>query len=145
MFAATGYELLSMLQDGAIANEDWIALGVAFVASAVTAFVAVKWLLRYIQSHRFTAFAVYRLVLGIALPVQFFPEAGRKQFAQLQHLQLVGAVQAQLLAFEADELYRIVDLMRHLRASKARLHVREEIPFYTGRRRPMAEIVASLP
>jgi len=50
-----------------------------------------------------------------------------------------------LLAFEADELYRIVDLMRHLRASKARLHVREEIPFYTGRRRPMAEIVASLP
>ena len=67
MFAATGYELLSMLQDGAIANEVWIALGVAFVASAVTAFVAVKWLLRYIQSHRFTAFAVYRLVLGIAL------------------------------------------------------------------------------
>jgi peroxiredoxin len=49
------------------------------------------------------------------------------------------------LAFEADELHRIVDLMRHLRASKARLHVREEIPFYTGRRRAMAEIVASLP
>jgi undecaprenyl-diphosphatase len=35
--------------------------------STVTAFVAVKWLLRYIQSHRFTAFAVYRLVLGAAL------------------------------------------------------------------------------
>lgn len=50
-----------------------------------------------------------------------------------------------LLAFEADELHRIVDLMRHLRASKARLHVREEIPFYTGRRRAIAEIVASLP
>lgn len=50
-----------------------------------------------------------------------------------------------LLAFEADELHRIVDLMRHLRASRARLHVREEIPFYTGRRRAMAEIVASLP
>jgi chlorite dismutase len=50
-----------------------------------------------------------------------------------------------LLAFEADELYRIVDLMRHLRGSRARLHVREEIPFYTGRRRPVAEIVASLP
>ena len=37
-----------------------------------------------------------------------------------------------ILAFEADELYRIVDLMRHLRASGARRHVREEIPFYTG-------------
>jgi hydrogen peroxide-dependent heme synthase len=50
-----------------------------------------------------------------------------------------------LLAFEADELHRIVDLMRDLRATKARLHVREELPFYTGARRPLAELVASLP
>ncbi|HVQ19303.1 MAG TPA: hydrogen peroxide-dependent heme synthase [Actinomycetes bacterium] len=49
-----------------------------------------------------------------------------------------------LLAFEADELYRIVDLMRHLRGSKTRLYVREEIPFYTGLRRPIGEIIASL-
>ena len=39
-----------------------------------------------------------------------------------------------ILAFEADELHRIVDLMRHLRGSTARRHVREETPFYTGRR-----------
>ena len=50
-----------------------------------------------------------------------------------------------MLAFEADELHRIVDLMRHLRASGARRHVREEVPFYTGRRRPVADIVAALP
>jgi peroxiredoxin len=50
-----------------------------------------------------------------------------------------------ILAFEADELHRIVDLMRDLRASGARRHVREEIPFFTGRRRPIAEIVATLP
>ncbi|WP_369173140.1 hydrogen peroxide-dependent heme synthase [Streptomyces sp. R28] len=49
-----------------------------------------------------------------------------------------------LLAFEADELYRIVDLMRHLRASEARMHVREEVPFYTGRRKSVAELVAGL-
>ncbi|HEX5566856.1 MAG TPA: hydrogen peroxide-dependent heme synthase [Streptomyces sp.] len=49
-----------------------------------------------------------------------------------------------LLAFEADELHRIVDLMRHLRASEARLHVREEVPFYTGRRKPLADLVAGL-
>ena len=67
MFAATAYELLAMLRDGGLGDEDWTALGVAFVASAVTAFVAVKWLLRYIESHRFTAFAVYRVILGIAL------------------------------------------------------------------------------
>jgi chlorite dismutase len=50
-----------------------------------------------------------------------------------------------ILAFEADELHRIVDLMRHLRASTARRHVREEVPFYTGRRKPVQEIVAALP
>jgi peroxiredoxin len=50
-----------------------------------------------------------------------------------------------LLAFEADDLYRILDLMRHLRATGARRHVREEVPFFTGRRRPVAEIVAALP
>jgi peroxiredoxin len=50
-----------------------------------------------------------------------------------------------MLAFEADELHRIVDLMRELRASRARRHVREEVPFYTGRRRDVAELVAGLP
>jgi chlorite dismutase len=50
-----------------------------------------------------------------------------------------------MLAFEADELYRIVDLMRELRASTARRHVREEVPFYTGRRRSVSELVATLP
>jgi peroxiredoxin len=48
-----------------------------------------------------------------------------------------------ILAFEADELHRIVDLMRELRKSKTRLHVREEIPFYTGRRRELADLVAA--
>ncbi|HEY3546050.1 MAG TPA: hydrogen peroxide-dependent heme synthase [Propionicimonas sp.] len=39
-----------------------------------------------------------------------------------------------LLALEADELTDLVDLMRHLRASDARRHVRLEVPFYTGHR-----------
>jgi hydrogen peroxide-dependent heme synthase len=50
-----------------------------------------------------------------------------------------------LLAFEADELHRIVDLMRHLRGSETRRHVRLEVPFYTGRRRSVAELVDALP
>ncbi|HKF86102.1 MAG TPA: hydrogen peroxide-dependent heme synthase [Candidatus Limnocylindrales bacterium] len=39
-----------------------------------------------------------------------------------------------ILALEADELHDLVDLMRHLRSTGARRHVREETPFYTGRR-----------
>ncbi|HEY8373736.1 MAG TPA: hydrogen peroxide-dependent heme synthase, partial [Pseudonocardiaceae bacterium] len=50
-----------------------------------------------------------------------------------------------ILAFEADELHRIVDLMRHLRATGARRHVRKEIPFYTGTRVAPAELVMNLP
>jgi chlorite dismutase len=50
-----------------------------------------------------------------------------------------------ILAFEADELHRIVDLMRHLRASETRRHVRKEIPFYTGRKVTPAELIAALP
>jgi len=50
-----------------------------------------------------------------------------------------------ILAFEADDLTRIVDLMRHLRGSETRLHVREEVPFYTGPRVEVAALVDSLP
>jgi hydrogen peroxide-dependent heme synthase len=49
-----------------------------------------------------------------------------------------------MLAFEADELHRIVDLMRHLRGATARRHTRIEIPFYTGRRKAVSDLVASL-
>ena len=38
-----------------------------FVVSAIVAFIAVKWLLGYIRTHRFTPFAIYRIVLGVAL------------------------------------------------------------------------------
>jgi chlorite dismutase len=50
-----------------------------------------------------------------------------------------------LLAFEADELHRIVDLMRYLRGAQARAHTRLETPFFTGPRRPVTELVAALP
>ena len=49
-----------------------------------------------------------------------------------------------LLALEADELHDTVDLMRHLRASGARMHVREEVPFFSGRRVDEAGVVEVL-
>lgn len=67
MFAATGYELLKVR--GQAGSEDWNAVAIGFVVSLVVAFIAVKWLLRYVQSHRFTIFAWYRIVLGSTLLV----------------------------------------------------------------------------
>jgi chlorite dismutase len=45
-----------------------------------------------------------------------------------------------ILALEAPELVDLVDLMRHLRQTEARRHVREELPFFTGRRIGVDEI-----
>jgi chlorite dismutase len=50
-----------------------------------------------------------------------------------------------VIALEADELHRIVDLMRHLRGAEARRHTRAEVPFFTGRRKPARELVTALP
>ena len=49
-----------------------------------------------------------------------------------------------LLAFEADELHRVVDLMRELRAVDARQHVREEVPFFTGPRSTPEKLLSRL-
>lgn len=49
-----------------------------------------------------------------------------------------------LLPIESDELTELVDLMRELRSTEARRHVREEVPFYTGRRITTAELVEVL-
>jgi len=49
-----------------------------------------------------------------------------------------------ILALEADDPIDLVDLMRHLRATEARRHVREEVPFFTGRRIDVTELAEVL-
>jgi chlorite dismutase len=45
-----------------------------------------------------------------------------------------------ILPMESDSLPDLVDMMRALRATEARLHVNEETPFFTGRRIEVAEL-----
>lgn len=66
MYAASAYALLKQAKHG-FADEPWADVAVGFVVSTITAFVVVKWLLRYIQTHRFTVFAYYRIAFGAAL------------------------------------------------------------------------------
>ena len=66
MYAASTYELYGEFKQGG-GYEDWTSLGVAFAVSTITAFIAVRWLLGYIQAHRFTVFAIYRILFGAAL------------------------------------------------------------------------------
>jgi undecaprenyl-diphosphatase len=50
---------------------DWSLVAIGAAAAAITAFIAVRWLLRYVQSHTFIAFGWYRIVLGLAILVVF--------------------------------------------------------------------------
>ena len=52
--------------------ENWWQLVLAMLVSAVTAFVSVKWLLRYIQTHTFVAFGWYRIAVGLILLIITF-------------------------------------------------------------------------
>jgi hydrogen peroxide-dependent heme synthase len=49
-----------------------------------------------------------------------------------------------ILAFEADELHRIVDCIRRLRDSASRRYVKEEVPFVVGIRKSPAEAIGDL-
>lgn len=67
MFAASGHEVVEKLYTGQTMAIDWSAVAIGFVVSTIIAFVAIKWLLTYIQSHRFTVFAIYRIIFGVLL------------------------------------------------------------------------------
>lgn len=49
-----------------------------------------------------------------------------------------------VLAFEADDLSRLVDCIRRLRAAEARRFTKEEVPFLTGIRKDLVEAVRDL-
>lgn len=69
--AAGGYKLLGAWRDGEIGETAALDLVLGFLAAAVSAFLVVKWLLRFVQSHTFNGFAIYRALLGAALLLWF--------------------------------------------------------------------------
>jgi undecaprenyl-diphosphatase len=81
MLAATAWDLWKEVlhhgksaAEGAVASahvsmntERWIVLAIGFVVSFIVAFGVVEWFLAWVRKHGFTVFAVYRILLGIAL------------------------------------------------------------------------------
>ena len=67
LFAAGAKEMLDVVKDGQLGSVDWMQLGLGALAAFVSAFVVVKWLIRFVQTHNFNGFAIYRLVLGAGL------------------------------------------------------------------------------
>jgi undecaprenyl-diphosphatase len=65
MLAAGGYSLLKHFKE--IQHDQFVILGLGFSVAFVVALLVVAAFMRFIQSHRFTSFAVYRIVLGIVV------------------------------------------------------------------------------
>jgi undecaprenyl-diphosphatase len=70
MLAAGGWKILKELRHPAGADgENWGMLLLGFIIAALVSFVAVKWLLRYIQTHTFVVFGWYRIGLAILIAI----------------------------------------------------------------------------
>jgi len=65
MFAASGYELLKNIHS--FSNQNGIVLITGFVISFISAYVAVKLFLKFVEKYTLNAFGVYRIIFGILL------------------------------------------------------------------------------
>ena len=73
MLAAGGYKIFKELTEpieGA-PPEDWAMVALGFLVSGVVSFIAVKWLLRFVQSNTFHSFGYYRIGLGLIILIAF--------------------------------------------------------------------------
>jgi undecaprenyl-diphosphatase len=74
MFAAGGYSLLKHRHE--IHSEQFLLLGLGFCVAFVVALVVVAAFMRFIQTHRFTGFAIYRILLGAAVLIAMWRGLG---------------------------------------------------------------------
>ena len=75
LIAATVYELYK--ERALLSANDLGMWTVGFVASFVSAFLCVRWLLRYISTHDFTVFAWYRIAFGLAVLGTYYGGLGK--------------------------------------------------------------------
>ncbi len=69
LLAAGGLEIFQELRKHAAEPVHWDMVALGTVVSAITAFIVVKWLLRFVQQHTFEVFGWYRIGLGVLLLV----------------------------------------------------------------------------
>ena len=67
LLAAGLYETQHALRHPEPVPTDWGLLVLGTLVSAVTAFLVVRWLIRWIQTHNFSPFGWYRIALGLAM------------------------------------------------------------------------------
>ncbi len=76
LLAAGAYKLLKAYKAGELHLENSTHLAIGFIVSAVISFFVVRWLIRFVQTHTFNGFAIYRVILGVILFVWIAKGAG---------------------------------------------------------------------
>ena len=73
MLAAGGLKIFKAIHHPPMnaPHENWPMVALGFIVAAIVSFVAVKWLLRYVQTHTFIAFGWYRIAAGVLLILLF--------------------------------------------------------------------------
>ena len=70
LFGATVYSLWKARD--ILSVGDIPVFGVGLATAFISAFVVVRWLIRYVSTHDFTPFAWYRIVFGLAVLMMFY-------------------------------------------------------------------------
>lgn len=60
-----------------ITSHEWVILAIGFVISFIVAYGAVAWFMHWVRKHGFVPFAIYRIILGIAVLAGAFGMIGR--------------------------------------------------------------------
>jgi len=75
MIVATGYTLLKSLRGkgenpigvSQITPDQWVVLAIGFIVSFMVAYGSVAWFVAWVRRRGFAPFAIYRIILGMAV------------------------------------------------------------------------------
>jgi undecaprenyl-diphosphatase len=67
LLVASAYEILRELRHPGPEHTNWALVALGTTVAAVTAFIVVRWLLRWVQTHTFAGFGWYRIALGLLM------------------------------------------------------------------------------
>lgn len=63
MFAATALDLKESALN--FSSQEFLLLGIGFIGAFITALIAIKFFIKYIQNHTFIPFGIYRIILAV--------------------------------------------------------------------------------
>jgi undecaprenyl-diphosphatase len=69
MFAASGFKLIQFLvkEPIALSSSQWLTLAIGFTTSFFVALIVIAWFMGWVRKHGFIPFAIYRVVVGMAV------------------------------------------------------------------------------